>query len=270
MKPDFSEFSYGFALTREISNIFSDGLQAAPVFPSLISEGRPGGGYDVHLDPGIPLYLQFKISDHMVRPSAKQWNLFGSPYYRFGIRPPHRSRQHDLLLRLAESDPRAIVLYAAPTISSQRELNHAFVDETVFDQSVFIDPRHIGRVNDDAHSLAFQPGSSIAYFCSEPRQVSLYEGLTPFTTLLKAAIRDRDPIDAYDYLERTSEFLRQTLLELPHDAAFTGRSPASTATDRTPHKKEAWPRESAFLTRTVLEAELLWVTYPDDSTGGPS
>jgi hypothetical protein len=43
------------------------GLKVAPVFPSLIQEGRTGGGYDVLLEPGFPLFLQFKISQYMAR-----------------------------------------------------------------------------------------------------------------------------------------------------------------------------------------------------------
>jgi len=71
MTPDISEFSYGFALTHELIALAGEPLRAAPIFPSLIEEGRAGGGYDVHLDvPGFPLFLQFKRSDCMVRRSA--------------------------------------------------------------------------------------------------------------------------------------------------------------------------------------------------------
>jgi hypothetical protein len=59
--PDISEFSYGFALTRELINIADPPLSAAPVFPSLMAEGRKGRGYDVNLKaPGFPLFIQFK------------------------------------------------------------------------------------------------------------------------------------------------------------------------------------------------------------------
>lgn len=43
MKSDISEFSYGFALTNELVGWVN--LRAAPDFPSLIEEGKPGGGY---------------------------------------------------------------------------------------------------------------------------------------------------------------------------------------------------------------------------------
>ena len=71
MTPEISEFSYGFALTNELVGWAP--LAAAPIFPSLLEEGKAGGGYDVHLDaPGTPLYLQFKRSDCMKRKSAKE------------------------------------------------------------------------------------------------------------------------------------------------------------------------------------------------------
>jgi hypothetical protein len=48
MTPEISEFSYGFALTNEIVGWAP--VNAAPLFPSLIEEGRAGGGYDVALN----------------------------------------------------------------------------------------------------------------------------------------------------------------------------------------------------------------------------
>jgi hypothetical protein len=88
MKAHFSEFSYGYALTHELVNRFSTFVCAAPVFPSLVEEGRSGGGYDVQLDlrghsRGYLLFLQFKLSEFMVRSKASQWEDFGGPYFRF-------------------------------------------------------------------------------------------------------------------------------------------------------------------------------------------
>ena len=41
MRPDFSEFSYGFAFTHEYVNR-NPGLKAAPELPSLIKEAEVG------------------------------------------------------------------------------------------------------------------------------------------------------------------------------------------------------------------------------------
>lgn len=101
MKPQISEFSYGFALTNELVGWTQ--LSAAPVFPSLLEEGKAGGGYDVQLDlPGVPLYLQFKRSEFLTRSSgreareiAKIGSTIGIPYYRFDITESTISNQHD-------------------------------------------------------------------------------------------------------------------------------------------------------------------------------
>lgn len=72
-KCQFSEFSYGYCLTEDL--IVGQGMPitAAPVFPSLIEEGQPGIGYDVRFDlPGVPLFLQFKLVDQMVRGTANE------------------------------------------------------------------------------------------------------------------------------------------------------------------------------------------------------
>ena len=86
MKPSFSEFSYGYAVTEDI--VRSTGpLKAAPLFPSLRSEGTQGG-FDVKLGlTGSPLFLQFKLSDCMVGKAAHeaQQGLFMVPFYRMHI-----------------------------------------------------------------------------------------------------------------------------------------------------------------------------------------
>ena len=49
MKPNISEFIYGYALTSELISWHGTSITAAPVFPSLYQEGQAGGGYDVML-----------------------------------------------------------------------------------------------------------------------------------------------------------------------------------------------------------------------------
>jgi hypothetical protein len=65
MISEFTEFSYGFAITHELVLQNSGSVFAAPEFPSLIREGQVGGGYDVRLDFGNWLFLQFKLSEYM-------------------------------------------------------------------------------------------------------------------------------------------------------------------------------------------------------------
>ncbi|MEN6487902.1 MAG: hypothetical protein ABFD66_03310, partial [Smithella sp.] len=103
MRPDISEFSYGYALTEELIHWHGTELTAAPFFPSLYQEGQEGGGYDLMLErPGMLLFLQFKLSDCMVRNTAREVKdgIFSAPCYRMHIRPARHSQQHEMLLKL--------------------------------------------------------------------------------------------------------------------------------------------------------------------------
>lgn len=170
MHPDISEFSYGYALTEEL--IHSSGLpiQAAPIFPSLIEEGQPGGGYDVQVPfVGVPLFLQFKLADCMVRRTAfeVQQGLFEPPFFRMRLRPMKHSQQHRLLLDLEQKG--RLVFYAVPHFHKPDELNNAYLNRQVIDRSVFFKPSQIGPLpDDDHHHVSFRAGSP-AYLCSEPR-----------------------------------------------------------------------------------------------------
>ena len=174
MTPEISEFSYGFALTNEIVGWLP--LRAAPVFPSLIEEGKAGGGYDVKLDaPGIPLYLQFKRADCLLRKSAveiRDHNLpLSFPFYRFKITESGKSDQHDMLLAL--DDGSCVVMYAAPRFHQLVEINHAWGNNQVASRSIFVKPSVIGTLDAKSHHVAYDYAS--AHLCSEPRSIEFLD-----------------------------------------------------------------------------------------------
>lgn len=171
MKPDVSEFSYGYALTEELIHQSGLPITAAPLFPSLIAEGQSGGGYDVHLPfVGFPLFLQFKLSYCMVKRSAHecQIGLFKPNFYRMHLRPLKHSQQHDLLLDLeGKGYP---VYYAAPHFHLPEELNDAYMKGQVVNRSVFFKPSDIGALPDqNEHHVSFKAGHP-AYLFSEPKK----------------------------------------------------------------------------------------------------
>jgi hypothetical protein len=188
--PDISEFSYGFALTHELIGLAGVPLRAAPIFPSLIEEGRAGGGYDVNLDiPGFPLFLQFKRSDCMVSRNAKEIQQgcdFNLPFYRLKITERSRSAQHDMLLEL--DNGKNEVFYAAPRFHTVTELNAAYLAAAVSHRSFYIRPRDIGRLDDDAHHVAFD--ETRYRLCSQPREVKGIRG-----DAFPAALRERRDAD---------------------------------------------------------------------------
>jgi len=177
MKPQISEFSYGFALTNELVGWAE--LSAAPVFPSLLEEGKAGGGYDVKLDrPGVPLYLQFKRSEFLTRRSGREarevkkiGGTIGIPYYRFAVTDATISDQHEFLLALDVAPN--FVFYAAPRFHRLDEINEAWHHNAVASRSQFVAPQVIGSLTAGRHAVAFD-GRGI-WVCSEPRRI---EGLT--------------------------------------------------------------------------------------------
>jgi hypothetical protein len=177
----FSEFSYGFVLTDELIHWPGTRLTGAPIFPSLQAEGQVGGGYDVKL-PGIPLFLQFKLSHRMERRNAtetKDHHVYSPRFYRMFLRPRSRSNQHQLFLDL---DARGSdVFYVAPAFFETTELNNAYIDHMVVQRSVFFRPSAIGPIDNDArHWIAFRDSTEgHGFFFSDPvkpRRIASVDG----------------------------------------------------------------------------------------------
>jgi hypothetical protein len=171
MKPQFSEFSYGYSITEELVKLLPSPLIAAPIFPSLYEECQEGGGYDVKLPfYGMPLFLQFKVSHIMKRPSAKESDILGIPYYRMPLMSTRHSEQHNLLLDL-ETKYKS-VFYIAPEFHSTSELNAFYLNREVIENSAAFSPLDIGPLDEDDHYVAFKAGDPFAYLCSEnPKKI---------------------------------------------------------------------------------------------------
>jgi hypothetical protein len=188
MKPDFSEFSYGYAVTEELVSLHQARLVAAPIFPSLYDEGQTGGGYDVKIPiSGKPVFLQFKLSDQLERTNSKEHKsgLMSLPYYRMHIRPTKHSDQHNLLLDLEASGE--TVFYIAPEFHLPAELNSFYLSRRVIFNSAAYSPQAIGPMpDDDEHYVVFERGTNIGYRCSneakEVVKISLSEGLQTILT----------------------------------------------------------------------------------------
>lgn len=201
MRPSISEFSYGFAVTTELLQALGP-VTVAPVFPSLRAEGKKGGGWDVRLDwPGLPLFLQFKLCDHMTRHSCKEARLVGSrlPCYRMHVRPARLSPQHRLLLELEQRGE--AVYYCAPMFHKAEQFNKAFLQHSVCPQSIWIRPSDIGELPDDGdHHVSFEPGGKCWLF-SEPRPIEAECMFQNFSAQLRYRLRERGKIDLSQRLE---------------------------------------------------------------------
>lgn len=175
MKPDLSEFSYGYALTSEITQSLGSKVAAAPVFPSLYQEGKKGGGYDVKIpNYGVPLFLQFKLSHFMSHANSKEIQLLGAGYYRWHLHALRRSDQHNLLLDL-ESNGND-VFYVAPFFHQTAELNSHYISRSIVQNSAAFRPSDIGPLPDqEEHYVVFNRHA--AYRCSNEPQPTQFSWL---------------------------------------------------------------------------------------------
>lgn len=201
MKPKISEFSYGYALTDDLVNGIGIPLDAAPVFPSLIKEGKENGGYDLALESGgVPLFLQFKLSEYMKNKrvmECKKYGLFSPPFYRMHLQPLRHSRQHSLLLDLEGKGN--LVYYVAPTFHEIKEINQYYINREIVVRSIFVRPSAIGELPDNnAHHVAFKvqetnlPLSVSAYLLSQPVLLEI-DVARSLTDAITAGLHHREP-----------------------------------------------------------------------------
>ena len=164
MKAEFSEFSYGFAVAHGLLKDMP-GISAVPHFPSLVEEGRLG--YDVGLDYlGLPIFVQFKLSDYLTDLRAKYWGYYQSPYFRFNVIPLIRSRQHNLLKELADSGK--MVFYVAPLFSTVARFDEAFRQNLVARRSIWLPLEKLpGLTDDDSHHITFTGPSGPSWHTEE-------------------------------------------------------------------------------------------------------
>jgi len=254
MRPDFSEFSYGYAVTEEIVTASKATLVAAPLFPSLYEEGKSGGGFDVKIPlKGTPVFLQFKLSDCLERKNAKEYPkpIKNLPYYRMYLRPRNHSDQHQLLIDLEASGES--VFYIAPEFHLPSELNSFYQSKTVVSNSAAFSPSDLGPlVDDDQHYVVFERGTSVGYFCSdnpiEVRKASIKEGLE---NLVRA--RDVQPRKlGEDGLRDISEHLLETLDRREKKEQKPIVSELRTLLSNRPSIEAV-----GYITRTFFDAELL-------------
>jgi hypothetical protein len=218
MKPNISEFSYGYALTDELMHSPGSSIQGVPIFPSLYQEGQLGGGYDVRLNrPGVPLFLQFKLSDRMKSRGCREHGhgTLTIPCYRMSLRPSRHSDQHALLLELEGKGNE--VYYSAPAFHEPQELDAAYLNAQVRQRSMWIRPHAIGPLPDDKdHHVSFnQPGSQWFRFSTpvELRDANTYES---FETHVRERLLHEGKRSAADSMERVAEHLVE-ILEIRKD-----------------------------------------------------
>lgn len=175
MEPGFNELQFAYGCTRELEDgtWFIPPL-GIPYFPTLYKEKILG--YDVAF-PGLvaPVFLQYKVAHYMKRTSAREYSLFGGPYFRFKIYPATRSPQHNQLVALARKQP--FVFYCAPGFAEYQAYQNLHRDKKIAQHSVFFPcsflPQNSGN---DVHNIVYTINPPISYWCSEPIEIKSIVG----------------------------------------------------------------------------------------------
>ena len=205
MRPSFSEFTFGYALVSELSSGISPALRSVPIFPSLREEAD--GGYDVQMDnPGVPLFLQFKLPEYLTKRSAREISkhkVYRKPgFYRINIYGSNISTQHAELLKL-ERNNSADVFYVFPLFHTSYDLNSKYRTYSISDSCYFIRPSEIGAFNDnESHSVSYHPEEKGVFIFSEPRPIDARIGVDSLTRFILSELEDETPVS-----EKISELL---------------------------------------------------------------
>jgi hypothetical protein len=257
--PQISEFSFGYALTEALVRDSLSPVVAAPLFPNLYQEGKPGGGYDVMLNTGsVFLFLQFKLSDYMKGSNAYERvnGHFKTSFFRMHLRPKWSSDQHAMLIALANQGH--WVFYAAPTFYTQNEFNDAYIKKSIIDKTFFIGPLEIGPLpDDDNHHVAFDVSHNRKIFSKEPREVGGRMGRV-WTDEIAKNLRARPQ-------KRLSrETAAETASEVTEILSRFARASDRRLLENRLSKQEPHPlAQLATVSRTFLDCELLLAGLPE-------
>lgn len=261
----FSEFSYGYALT---DNILHSGLPCtahAPVFPSLYAEGSAGGGYDVKIPTHpVPLFLQFKIPQVMRRASAQMPSGFLPPYMRMHLRTK-RPNQHRLLRNLEAAGN--TVYYATPDFWRTTNLDDYFWSQTVQLESWYVSPSAIGALSSKSHHVAYERGNSAAWICSKPSKLEGRYDAEHFGAAIDAAAKAARLQDATQFFHTLAAQIRElTALEfgVTSESDIKHRRPQIRTRTRKPPPQgnvsletRRAGREAAYLAQVRLSCTLI-------------
>lgn len=212
MKVGYTEFSFGYAFTENLIRGSATAPAGAPVFPNLVQEATLG--YDVQTNfPAVPLFFQYKLPERITRASAFEIANGRCPgltpkFFRIALMRRDVSKQHRLLIDLEGRYP-GQVFYAAPCLCDCAAFNTAYNTASVASRSILFSPVQIGPLPDDkVHTIAYKPGLSYGYFCSEPRQIKA-ETFESVTRSLSRKFEDKNVRD----FRAAAQEVRQAVLE---------------------------------------------------------
>lgn len=169
-KPEFSEFTFGYAFTNNFQAWLGNDFVGVPVFPNLVQEGRRGGGYDVAMSTqSEPFFFQFKIPQIVGKRSKLLPPGYHAPYYRMHMEPGAKSTQHESLLTHAQKGRH--VYYVASRFDTLSDLGQYFKHSDVPGNCAFFSPLDIGELDGGSHFVAYKSMGQSAWLFSEPQEL---------------------------------------------------------------------------------------------------
>ena len=258
MDCEFSEFSYGFAVTTELADALQP-LSAAPVLPSLIAEGT--GGWDLRLEnqTGAVVFAQFKIPFACTRGNALEWDTYGETYYRLYVRRLSHSDQHNRLKRLSRRQ--RLVYYLAPRFYELATFNQEYLGATVLAESVAFPLRVLPLLTDDQqHYICYRTGTDGLWCSDGPVEVEGEQHETLFRTFATELARRVDPFSR-DRLAGIRDDLVGALTD--EDEKETPAAHIESA--RRMVRRSGYDdisRDIVYLSRTYFNAETIFLTKP--------
>ena len=131
--------------------------------------------------PGLLTYLQFKLSDHMIGPTAAERSYFmpGGEYYRFHIRNENTAsgKNTTRIANRTRQPPRQRGVLHWRAFFLRDDLRDCYKAGTVIGHSIMFSPKMLGSVDpSQSHVVAFlDSNADFGWVCSEPE--SRVEGI---------------------------------------------------------------------------------------------
>ena len=209
--------------------------------------------------PGIPLFLQFKLSHCMVRSNAQEvrYGALAPPFYRMHVRPTRHSDQHKMLLELENKGNE--VYYSAPAFHTSEEFNEAYLSHQVKVRSLWMRPSQIGPLPDARdHHVAFVLGKT-PHVCSRPRALETRGNFEEFEGSVTRSFRERSSMAMRrDTLEQTARDLYEIAEKYRHISSEFKSTLRTTLEERHPLT------QIAFYAQVFLDAQLFIVSEQGD------
>ena len=173
---EFSEREFEFCFNYEFLRKNSGSIIGTPFIPSQRIEALLGFDVAFRLKKGKvqhSIFFQHKVpivALNRARRNQSIYDLHGGLYYYFYLEKKERHRQQRRLYHLRQCGEE--VYYSSPEFNTRAGLTRYFIDENVYENSVFFDPNDIGMINDlETHKISYDQNRNWGWFHSKPRKI---------------------------------------------------------------------------------------------------